>query len=147
MNLVTRYAIAPRSEGSQREIGYIHRAIDLFVKLGNPRRAAILQRTLGAAYNVGGGVAQDTQQALHHYQAAVDLMEAEEDSLEKAIAYDGLGVWNLFSGFELDRAEELARKALRIAEAIGDPDAMSQACTTLYLTLLAKGLLADGLSY
>ena len=55
MNLVTRYAIAPRSEGSQREIAHIHRAIDLFVKLGNPRRAAILHRTLGAAYNVGGG--------------------------------------------------------------------------------------------
>ena len=147
MNLVTRYAVAFRSEGSQREIEYINRAIDLFVKLGNPRRAAILRRTLGAAYNVGGGVAQDTQQALHHYQAAVDLMETEEDSLEKAIAYDGLGVWNLFGGFELDRAEELARKALRIAEAIGDPDAMSQACTTLYLALLAKGLLADGRSY
>ena len=147
MNLVTRYAVAIRSEGTQREIEYINRAIDLFVRLGNPRRAAVLHRTLGAAYNVGGGVAQDTQQALHHYQAAVDLMEAEEDSLEKAIAYDGLGVWNLFGGFELDRAEELARKALRIAEAIGDSDAMSQACTTLYLALLAKGLLADGRSY
>jgi DNA-binding CsgD family transcriptional regulator len=147
MNLVTRYAVAFRSEGSQRGIEYINRAINLFVKLGNPRRSAVLHRTLGAAYNVGGGVGQDTQQALHHYQAAVDLMEAEEDSLEKAIAYDGLGVWNLFGGFELDRAEELSRKALRIAEAIGNPDAMSQACTTLDLALLVKGDLDDGRSF
>ena len=143
MNLVTRYVVASLSEGSQREIEYIHRAIDLFVKLGNPRRAAVLHRTLGAAYAAGGGIAQDHQQGLRHYQAAVDLLEAEEDSLEKAIAYDGLAVWNSAS-FEWDRAEELARKALRIAEAIGDPDAMSQACTTLDLALLGKGLLNDG---
>ena len=146
MNLLTRYVVASRSEGSQREIEYIHRAIDLFVKLGNPRRAAVLQRTLGAAFSAGGGIAQDHQQGLRHYQAAVDLLEAEEDSLEKASAYDGLAVWNSAS-FEWGRAEELARKALRIAEVIGDPDAMSQACTTLDLALLGKGLLNDGHSY
>ena len=122
------------------------RAIEMFGKFGNPGRAAVLHRSLGAAYASGSGVGVDLSEAMRHYQSAVDLMASQEDSLEKAVAYDGLATGYVHS-LELERAEKMAREALRIAQDIGDPDAMTQACTEMGLVLMYQGHLSEGLSY
>ena len=134
------------SDSTRHDVDHMLRAIQMFGKSGNPGRAAVLHRLLGAAYSSGSGVALDYSEAMHHYQSAVDLMEDQEDSLEKAVAYDGLA-WGYLQGLELEPGEKLAREALRIAQVIGDPDAMTQACTGLGMALAYQGRLSDGLSY
>ena len=128
------------------DVQHIRSALEISVELGNIRRAASLYRTLGAAYISGTGVDQDYHEALQHYQLGVDLLADGDDGLEKAIAYEGLA-FCYHGGFELDRAEELARETLRIAEAIQDQDAMTLAFTELGLVLAQKGHLHESFSY
>ena len=134
------------SERTRLDIDHMLRAIEMFGKLGNPGRAAVLHRSLGAAYASGSGVGVDLIEAMRQYQSAVDLMASQEDSLEKAVAYDGLA-FGYIQGLDLNPAEKMAREALRIAQTIGDPDAMTQACTEMGLVLTHQGHLSDGLAY
>ena len=146
MGLTTAYEVGTSSEGTRRDVQHIKRALEMFVKLGDVRRAALLYRTLGAAYMNGTGVDEDYTEALRQYLAAVTLLKDAEDSIEKAVAYDGLAFVYCI-GLELDRAEELARESLRIAETIQDQDALTLACTELGMVLVHKGHLREGLSY
>jgi len=144
--LVSLSAIGVSSEGAPRGVRHINRALDTFVKVGNVRRAAALHSILGTTYLADAGVEQDYHEAGRHAQAAVDLLAGEEDSLDKAMACSRLAFW-YERDLDLDRAEELAREALRIAEAVQDPDAVTWACTTLGLVLVQRGHLDQGLSY
>lgn len=146
ISLVSVSAVGVSSEGTRKGVQLINSALDTFVNLGNVRRAAELHRVLAGAYPTGGGIEQDYHEAGRHAQAAVDLLAGEEDSLENAMAHETLAFW-YERCLDLDRAEELAREALRIAEAVQDPDAMTRACTTLGLVLVQRGHLDQGLSY
>ena len=141
-----RVKIDLSSEGAPRGVQHIKAALDTFVKVGNVRRAAALHSILGTTYLADAGVEQDYHEAGRHAQAAVDLLVDEEDSLDKAMACSRLAFW-YERDLDLDRAEELAREALRSAEAVQVPDAMTWACTTLGLVLVQRGHLDQGLSY
>jgi len=146
-NIARESAIGVYSKSKKREgIQYISRALETFLKLGNPRRAARLHRLIAGIHYTGEPSEQAWQEFGRHAQAAVDLLAGEGNSPEKSLAYDSLASWHA-RNFALDLAEESAREALRIAEAVTDVDGQTCACTDLGLVLVRKGSLRSGMSY
>ena len=147
MNLVSGYGAADvGTEAPQRDAHHMERAIKLFQAAGNRPRAATLLRALGSAYIAGIGVPLDGQRAVELYREGAELLAGEPDSVDKAVAHDGLAFAHIIS-LEPAPAEEAAREALRIADAVGDADTLLLATTDVASSLLLAGRLREALYY
>ncbi|MBI4338432.1 MAG: DUF2791 family P-loop domain-containing protein [Chloroflexi bacterium] len=143
-NLMIGYARGSTSDAAQQDAVHLERAIHLFTQLGKRQRAASLSRTLAGNFLTGTGVARDWDEAGKRYQLAADLLEQEPDSPEKSIAYGGLALWHS-QNLQLDKAEQFAREALRIAQNVRSPDAETQALVQLGETLRNGGHVSEGM--
>ncbi|MBI3966998.1 MAG: AAA family ATPase [Chloroflexi bacterium] len=127
---------------AQLGIEHAERALELYTKVGDKRKAARMHRLVGRFWTTGTAGESDFVKNLVHMEAAVELLAGEPDSPEKADAYCG-SVGALINGaLRLDQALDHGRQALVIAERLDDPNQSANALTTLALALAFRGELA-----
>ncbi|MBI3965600.1 MAG: AAA family ATPase, partial [Chloroflexi bacterium] len=114
------------------------RALEIYLRLGDRLNAARMHRYIARAWGTGSAGASDMEKFTVHCEAAVELLEPEPDSLEKAEAFCGLSRALVHSRLDVQRARELGRKALAIAERLPHYD------PTPVATYLAAALAFNG---
>jgi tetratricopeptide (TPR) repeat protein len=130
----------------RRGIRYLQEALELYIRLGDKRKAARLHRLMGSAW-LGGTTGQaDSEKGLPHLEAAVNLLEGEPDSAEKASSHNGFAM-GLRVMLELERALEQGREALKIAERLDEPDEVGLACAELAVILAQCGEVTEAERY
>ncbi|MBI3964620.1 MAG: AAA family ATPase [Chloroflexi bacterium] len=118
-------------------IHHIQRALELYTRLGNNKKAARMHRLLGTSWMTGlaGGV--DLEKAIELTRCAVELLADEPDSAEHVYSYSWLSGCLIWGWIDLEPALDNARRALAVAERLNKPD---------YLAL-ARSLISQALAY
>ncbi|MBI3967228.1 MAG: AAA family ATPase [Chloroflexi bacterium] len=119
------------------------RALELYTKLGDRKKAARMHQLVARAYGSGTADRVDWSEAVSHFQAAVDLLLDDSECAELSYAYADLTIGLLFGRLDLTGATGYARKALAIAERLGDANQAAYAGGYLSDCLAFQGNLAE----
>jgi tetratricopeptide (TPR) repeat protein len=123
-------------------IGYGEKAVELFTRAGDKRKAARMHAMLAPAWSSGTAGRVDVDRAMSHREAAVSLLDAEPDSGDKEFAFSQFSL-GLSQVLDLERALQQGQRALEIAEGLKDSNAVSRACIVLARVLAYRGELAQ----
>lgn len=125
-----------------RTVALLRETLDVAELTGEPEREADLHNTLADGYALEG----DHERAIGEIEAATALLAQRQPSEEKLAAFGNLaGIRLLTVSEENAGAVPPARVALSVAEAIGDPESMAVARSTLGSALCWSGAIDEGL--
>jgi DNA-binding CsgD family transcriptional regulator len=115
---------AQAMEAPQAAIEHFSRAIEATQRLGQPPSLA-LYRGRGQAYEVRG----EFERALEDYERALGAARAEDDAAAEWQGLIDLGF--LWAGRDYERSSDFFRRALALAERMGDPGRLARSLNRL----------------
>ncbi|HEX5608925.1 MAG TPA: AAA family ATPase [Solirubrobacterales bacterium] len=129
-----------------RQIGHLERALAQFEQLGDEQRAAQAHSRLGMAHSLIDSVFADHLDigvAFEHFDAAREVLDRGEPT--KALGHMETGVATAFSyGVQTQRGIEAGRRAMEIAERIGDEVAWAAGAQACGWHLIVAGEQGEG---